>query len=170
MIGITNGLGTVYTADRYKVTINPGDSIRQQIIDILIARFATILISNGYKTDLGNNVTHWRTSRSIVPQSNLPHLGWEDADEDEDDVTIGQVDHALEITCKISAQSLDNVYAARADLIQLIGTDVKMSGLAGNTTPPVEQGSAEQLSKQTWAQEYKFIIEYPTDRFDEYTQ
>ena len=170
MIGITNGLGTVYTADRYKVPTDLGDSIRQRIIDVLTTRFATILISNGYKTDMGNNVTHWRSSRSDVPQAELPYLNWEDSDEDQVDATIGQTDHLLEITCKVSAQALQDVYDARSDLIKLIGTDVFMSGLAGNTSLPVEQGDVVQLSKQTWVQEYKFIIEYPTDRFDEFSQ
>jgi hypothetical protein len=168
MIGITNGLGTVYTADRYKVTTDAGDTIRKQIVDVLAARFATILITNGYKTDLGSSVTHWR--RAEVSQGNLPHLGWEDADETELDETVGQVDHLLTVTCRISAKSEDDVYDARADLIQAIGADVFMSGLAGNTTPPVEQGDAMQNAQKIWVQDYKFTIEYPTDRFDEYNQ
>lgn len=154
----------------YSVPTDPGETIRQQIIDVLTTRFATILIANGYKTDMGNNVTHWRASTADVAQAKLPHLGWEDANEDDLDATVGQVDHLLSITCKISVKTEADIYKARADLIKMIGTDVFMSGLAGDTTLPVEQGDVHQGSKKIWTQEYKFTIEYPTDRFDEYTQ
>jgi len=158
------------TLDRYAVPTDAGDTIRQQIIDVLTTRFATITILGGYKTDLGQNVTHWRASTADVAQAKLPHLGWEDANEDELDATVGQTDHLLSITCRISAKAEADIYKAKADLVKMIGTDVFMSGLAGNTTLPVEQGDVHQGSKKIWTQEYKFTIEYPTDRFNEFTQ
>lgn len=153
---------------RYAVPTSATDTIRQRIVDTLIVRFATILISEGYKTDLGENVVRWLETE--VDQDELPHLAWRDDDEDQDRNTVGQTDHMLVIDCKVSAQTEDDLYAARADLIQAMGTDPQLGGLAGDTFPPEELGLAEHMNKKLWTQSYRFRIEYPTDSFDEYSQ
>ena len=111
---------------------------------------------------------HWYDSQ--IEKNQLPALSWEDADANQTDETVGQVDNVLNITCKISANSRDDVYDARADLIKAMGTDVKLGGLAGNTTPPSEIGQVILNENKIWTLSIEFDIEYPTDRFDPYTQ
>lgn len=154
------------TVTKYSVDTDPNDTIRQRIIDTLITRFSTILISNGYKTDLGENVSRWKETQ--VPQEDLPHLAWRDDDEDETEATVGQIDHTLVIECRISTKTEDDLYAARADLIQAMGTDRLLGGLVGNTKPPEEVGQADHGDQKVWTQTYRFTLEYPTDQFDEY--
>ena len=158
----------VGTLKKYGVDTDPNDTIRQQIIDTLETRFSTILTTNGYKTNLGNNVSRWKETQ--VPQGDLPHLAWRDDDEDETEATVGQIDHTLVIECRISTQTENELYAARADLIQAMGTDRTLGGLVGNTKPPEELGQADHGDQKVWTQSYRFVLEYPTDQFDEYNQ
>lgn len=155
------------TLQKYGVDTDPGDSIRKQILDTLITRLETILIANGYKTNLGSNVFHWLDSQ--ITQDQLPAITVEDADEFQGDVTVGQVDHTVTVTMRISAQAKADFYNARADLIKAIGTDTTFGNLA-YAQPPSEIGQVELDQKKIWTQSYQVNFEYPTDRFNPYSQ
>jgi hypothetical protein len=52
------------------------DTIRQRIITSLDARLKTILVANGYQTDVGANIFDWRAE--ALEESDLPALIYRD--------------------------------------------------------------------------------------------
>ncbi|MBI5810444.1 MAG: hypothetical protein HZB21_04560, partial [Deltaproteobacteria bacterium] len=56
------------------------ESIRQKIINAIDAKLRTITIVNGFETDMGNHVFHWKASD--FAQSDLPLVEYRDVASD----------------------------------------------------------------------------------------
>ncbi len=169
---ITSGLGGVPEAQRYFVTTDANDTLRQRIVDTILARMATITIANGFKTDAGNNVFDWE--EFALDTDVLPALTFRDEPNDPEQATVGIVDNSM--TCTITAYGPRGTTSKAqgrlmiADVLQMIGTDDTYGGLAFDTLMPSEEPEFEQLEKDQYAASIIFVIQYNTDRFSAYAR
>ncbi len=144
-------------------------SVRQLIVDALIARLQTITTINGYETELGSNITEWRTEE--WQESDLP--GCDVRDPDESTEVKGQHHYNtinFEIEAKVqSATAPDVVRDVIADINKAIGTDPTFGGLAYNVTP-VENESIdfEKKDKSFGGVTMKLEISYRIKAFQPY--
>ena len=156
---------------KWYVEPTAGDTIRQQIIDAVDTRLKTILIANGYKTDAGNNVYHWLE----VPgaQEDMPFITYRDAGEVVEDVVVGEQWRTinLEIGAFNKGATVDQgMRSLIADIEQCIGTDLRWSGLAEDTTMVggAEDIEMEHKDKKLAGILLRFEIEYTAERFNAY--
>lgn len=145
------------------------DSIRQQIVDAILTRMQTILIVNGYETDLGNNVFEWRTTD--LQESELPGLIVRDVSED---VAVRGGNHVCTLNIEVEAKASGTTSATVirdiiADITKAIGTDINFSNLV-QETEPVENESLgfEQKDKKFSGATMRFNCVYVTNAFDPY--
>ncbi|OGP65794.1 MAG: hypothetical protein A3K22_00980 [Deltaproteobacteria bacterium RBG_16_42_7] len=117
------------------------DTIQQQIINAIDARFKTITIANGYNTELGaDKVFEWRETPIYV--NNLPVLTYRDtANEKIENGPIGFFRWSLTIEIEVEiasgAATLSNIRNVVADILKAAGTDKgTWNGLAEYTEQP----------------------------------
>jgi hypothetical protein len=106
-------------------------SIRQQIMDKIESRLGTILVSNGYQTDIGNNVFPWLLS---TPAS-LPAVVFRDMRRD----VTAHIESCLS-TVTVETEVFgaagftdDDIRAMIKDVVNAFGTDTTWDGLALDT-------------------------------------
>lgn len=146
------------------------DPIQQQIIDAIDTRFKTILVTNGYATNIGQHVTWWKESPLAL--ADLPGMNLKDPDE----IRIpgcGIYERTLNIQIEASVSGSDSPETARlieADIEKAIFVDNRWSDLASNTEIGASIKEAAQkenkISKVTLSME----ILYETKRGDPYTR
>ena len=148
-----------------------GDSLRQRIVAAVEARFATILIANGYKTDIGANVFIWKPLP--FQTSELPGMDVRDTDDTSEAQTIGEEVHTLplEVRCAVTGDaSMEDVRKIVADIKQCIGVDVTWGGLAQDTgLVQGGQGQVETAEKIVTGAVIKFGVTYTSERFNAYS-
>lgn len=142
-------------------------AIRQQLVTAVAARLATILIANGYRTDIGAHVEEWDT----VPMDRNVEtllLEYRDAEEDRVDETVGGQDMRLPVTIRIrtaGSASLAEMRKMVADVVKAIYVDVTWGGLANDTN---QDGPATMVKGQAAdtaaSAEARFVIEYSVSR------
>ena len=150
------------------VPVSATDPKRQQILDAVKARLQTVLIANGYKTDIGAHVTEWDT---VPMDQNVETMLLEYRDEEEDriDVTVGQQDMVLPVRIRNRTAGSTALAAMRnilADVaLAMISVDPTWGGLANDTN---QDGPATldkgQAADTVAAAEIVFKIEYSVDR------
>lgn len=144
------------------------DPKRQQILDAIAARLATILIVNGYKTDIGAHVEEWDI-QPLDPNLETIQIEYRDEAGTTGYEAVGQHLHTLPVTFRARVQNntagaaLETVRKACADLYQAISLDVTFGGLAQDTN---QQGDiAEEFdaaADSAAAAVVKYQIEYTT--------
>ena len=151
------------------------DSIRQQIVNAVKTRLATIRLSNGYETEIGAHVFEWLTQD--LQASELPCVEFIDPKCQTIQHVSNVQEHDLEVWLKITGEPGTNVAQwtrkAVADVWKMVGVDRKWSGLALTTypKPPPDDSDAlgfEQGNKIVSGADVKLIIKYRTRNFDPY--
>lgn len=144
------------------------DSIRQQIIDAFAARLQTITTGNGYETNLGSNITQYRTED--WQESELPGG---DITEGEESIVASGTDHIftlpLSLAIKVSgAASIADVRKVIADVTKAIGVS-KFSNLIETMTPVSnEEPDFDKRDKLFGGITMNFEVNYRTRAFDPY--
>ena len=126
-------------------------STRQQIVSAVIARMKTILVSNGYNTNLGNNVFDWKTSDWETQE--MPGLTVEDGSNNTEAWTLGNPRTGmakqtlnLEVLIKVESGTTpaSTLRGMIADVVNAMGQDITL-GLLNVWT---EQDKDESLLLQ----------------------
>ena len=144
------------------------DTIRQQIIDAIDARFKGILISGGYGTDLGSNVFAWR--RSALEESELDALTYRDAVEGTID-SAGEIEEKnLIINIEIFSTSPAQLRKCLADLEKAVNVDFSWGNLAILTSLKTNEMEVEQKDQVFAASGIAMEVDYLTVRGDPYTK
>jgi hypothetical protein len=144
---------------------------RQQIVTAIDTALKTILVANGYETNMGAAVTWW--APAPIEAVTLPAVNAKDTD-----VTIwrsiGEHGHDLTVSVDIFLQP---AYAtadvemrkAIADVTKCVGVDVSWGGLAQDTGLITENGlHIEQLEYCFAAVGLSFVVEFTTNAWDPY--
>jgi hypothetical protein len=104
-------------------------SERQEIIDVMMARFATVTIANGYRTDLGKKVTSWET-----PGADQDFDLWCDIRDSEakpEERSFQKHEHDLDFEVEVAKRSGSTGPTSRdlrkiiSDLLEAVGLDRK---------------------------------------------
>lgn len=146
------------------------DPIQQQIIDAIDTRFKTILVTNGYATNIGQHVNWWKESPLAV--SDLPGMNLRDPEESRA-LGCGIYDRTLSIEIEASVSGSDSPEMARlieADIEKAIFVDDTWDGLAGISDITGSKKEAEQKQNKVAKVRVAMQIEYRTTRGDAYTQ
>lgn len=153
----------------YPVSPSASDTIRQQIMDAVRIRFSNILVANGYKTDIGNNVFEWRDAD--IEAAKLPAIKYRDSDGSIEAITVGEVENHIKVEVEIStagSAGLDELRNAVADMTLAIGVDVTFGGLAQDTSLFNDNYSIEHVENKYYRAALSFDITFTTDRFNPY--
>lgn len=166
----TDGTEFTGTLLRYAVPTNPGDTVRQRIMDVVETRMGTILTSNGYKTNAGQNVYVWR-EEGIAP-AKRPAIEIRDVDVEKFNDTIGEVENHLTVQISIStaesASAMDQLRDIASDVVKAVGTDVNWSALAQDTELIAEPTDIEKLTQKALAATLSMVIIFITDRHSDF--
>lgn len=150
--------------------INAGDTLRQQIMDVVETRMATILTSNGYKTNAGQNVYVW--CEEGIPNSKRPAIEIRDVGVEKIEDTIGEVENHLTVQITVitteSATAMDQLRLLCSDVVKAIGTDVRWSTLAQDTLLVDEPTDIEKLAQKALAATLSMVIIFTTDRHSDF--
>jgi hypothetical protein len=98
--------------------------IRSQLVEKIQARLETIILANGYASDIGAKVFPWR--RTAMDAHSVPGIIFRDEEahlnneENQDEVAIGMWEHRLKLTVEIYFKSATPASVARTALNDLI--------------------------------------------------
>lgn len=146
------------------------DPIQQQLIDAIDTRFKTILVANGYATNIGQHVTWWKESPLAI--GNLPGMNLRDLEESRIP-GCGIYERSLSLEIEASVSGADSPKTARlieADIEKAIFVDNRWGGFASNTE--ILAAKKEAGHKQNKVAKIILSIEilYETVRGDPYTR
>jgi len=142
------------------------DSIRQQIITAIDTRLKTILTSNGYETNAGQNVFAWRDSALALEE--LEAILYKDRTEARTP-GVGIYEITLPLEIQIIATSPAQVRKILADLEVAVMSDETWGGLALNTEFETDEMEIEQKEYTFVASGIILPIEYRTSRGNPYS-
>lgn len=143
------------------------DSIRQQIMAAVVARFEGIKKASGYKTDLGLSIAHWRP----VPwqDADLPACTIRDTSAENLPATTRSFNNVitvdLDISCSSGSTTITDAYGIIADVFAAIGTDPTWGDLAFTTHVPENEIAVDQEDKIIAGVTIRMIIEYSAARW-----
>lgn len=146
------------------------DSRRQQIIDQLKTLLATVLISNGYKTNVGSNIFEWKSID--FQDSELPGIDVRDPDESVE--TKGGRHYytlTIEIEAKVSASTTTNqAREVLADIETLMGSNQNLGGLV-HLVRPVQNEllDFEKVNNKFGTVSMRLEVQYATKAFQPYS-
>jgi hypothetical protein len=149
------------------------DSKRQLICTAFDTGLKTILVANGYNTNLGAKVFEWRP----VPLelTDLPGVIWRDISEDDSAATTGTIgyhNHDLKVELKVITASGSTTPAEirklLADVQQMIGVNPTWGGLALRTNPVSNETAVEQAEKIIGGITIIVVIQYQTKKWNPY--
>ena len=147
-------------------------TIRQQIVEAVKARFATILSTAGFQTNLGSNLTVWNTTP--IMNRELEGIALRDTDDKYEDKISRHTDHTLRIDAEFHAKrgAATDVYLRNgiADINRAIGVDTKWSGLALNTKILGDQLIIDKTDKTIGGVQVQIEIESRTARYNQFSQ
>ena len=143
------------------------DSIRQQIIDAIDARFKTIKTTGGYKTNIGNNVYDW-LERDLA-DTELDALIYRDKSNGKNassqKIFDNKVRLEIEVKTKSAGATAEQVRMMIEDVYKVIGTDETWGGLAQKTNPSQDNINLEQADKIVGSGTIIVDIEYRTAKW-----
>jgi hypothetical protein len=146
------------------------DSRRQQIIDQIKTLLATILISNGFKTNVGSNVFEWKSID--FQDTEIPGVDVRDPNE-EVETRGGRHYYTLtiEIEAKVSASSTTNqAREVLADIETLLGSNQNLGGLV-HLVRPVQNEllDFEKVNNKFGSVTMRLEVQYATKAFQPYS-
>jgi hypothetical protein len=148
------------------------DSVRQRIFDAVGTRAATILVANGYQTDIGSRLTKWNTTP--ITERELDGVDLRDASETSEPQVNRHQDRTLivdfEVHAKKGAATAAFLRKAIADIEQMIGVDRAFGNLAKRTVPRGNEMIIDKTDRTVGGVQVKFAIEYRTLTLDPYNQ
>lgn len=149
------------------------ESVRQRLINAIDAKLRTVTIANGFETDMGNHVFHWKASD--FSQSDLPLVEYRDVACDV--VEGGPMGlHTFALTMEVEVVTAGGsatpteIRKAIADVYKVIGQDVQFGGLAINTEPTGDEIKVDQADRVIGGALIRFKVVYRTRLFDPYNQ
>jgi len=136
----------------------------QSVIDAFITRLQTITVVNGYSSDIGNNVSDWNLSKSIIDE--LPRVTVRDNDE----ITVtreivGQFLWEMPIEIHIELKGETALADSRKiidDVFQAIGTDITFGGLVDILEPGSFYMVGAQDEKKVFEIFFRFTATFQT--------
>jgi len=143
-------------------------SKRQEIMDLVDAKFKTISIAKGFSSDLGNNVFEFRDSP--IADEELPALSYGDISDDINDEETGN--HNLNLDVEISATGSTSPAAMREmiqDVLTAFAPKKADSALRALIIGAAYLGSdmfIEHEKKKYMKSRITFEISYQTDDWD----
>lgn len=175
------------------------DSLRQKLVDALLARLRAILVANGYETNLGRNVVEWRNLETqpwaegdFIDESGQSIVNVKDKAEPGDDSTI-QGRHSKDLQFELDVATKKAVASSALDpgtgdatltiahqVRKLIADIEKSLGGQGTwlTTVTIHKISALSVNDMDVTEagnvlghaRLQFSIQYSSRRFDPYQQ
>lgn len=143
---------------------------RQRIVEELISIFQKITKLYGHKTNLGSNITEWKTTNT--QEEDLPCMDVRDTSE-EVEVKGSLHYYKLTIELKAKVQASTSTQVAReviADVITIMGKNCTVNGLAYNVTPiENELLDFEKADKKFGTISLQFTVWYRTKAFQPYS-
>lgn len=143
------------------------DSIRQQLIDKIDARFKTITTANGYKTNVGNHVFDW-LDRDLN-RTELPSIKYKDPINEKSASTTklwnNELTVELELCAAAGTTAAEGVREIAEDVYKALGTDETWDGLATKTIPVGEVTDVEQLDQKVAMCALTIKITYETTKW-----
>lgn len=122
---------------------------RQEIVDAIRERLATIRTVNGYATDVGAHVFEWRGK--AMAESDLPAVAFRDTELKLRELTGGMQDVSLSVELIVvvsaGAQTMGMTRAAIDDVIAAINFDPTWGGLAWDTAVDAIETAADHESR-----------------------
>lgn len=146
------------------------DSIRQRIISSMDTRFKTILVTNGYQTDIGKHVFWWK--KTPFAQADLPGMNCRDRRQTKS-FGAGIYDNFLtvEIEAGVSGMvSTEDLRKILADIEKAIAIDETWGQLAGTTEIEDDEMNLEEDEQRIAGARMILRVEYTTLRGDPYTK
>ncbi len=150
------------------------DTIRTKIFNAVADRFKTILIANGYETNLGQKIYCWKATP--FDESQVPGMNLMDPKQDTQQAMAGVHEHTLHVEARVAVLTESPAAFVRsmiADITKAIGVDrnwtVAAVRLATDTDPVGDQMDTEHEGKSTGGACVKFKIRFRTSSFDPYT-
>lgn len=149
------------------------ETIRQQLVNLVLSELRKIKVANGSKTDIGKSVWEWRAIPFQTDE--LPALIFRDLDEPvANSETGGQRQKRLlhcQIVIAVSGEtSVETLRKILADVERAIktGRQTSWGGLAIETRPRISRLITEQESDRIAGGIVEFFIDYATLAFDSY--
>jgi hypothetical protein len=154
------------------------DPLQQQIIDAIKTRSATISVGNGYRTEIGSNVSEWKTKDwepgempgMTISDPDTGVSGWKLRTSGGVRKAIMRVEIAAAVEIAGSGQTNAAVMKvarnALADIYKMVGVDQKWGGLAIESKPTNHSLANEQAEKIIAGCRVTFDIEYRFLAFD----
>lgn len=146
------------------------DTIRQQIISTVDTRFKTILVANGYQTNLGDHVFEWRTKENPLSASELDGLIYRDTDEEKIEGAGSNFENTVKVEIEISSTSPSQIRKCLADLEKAAFVDRFWNGLAIRTRLSGNKSAKTQKENIFVASQVILEIDYLTVMGDPYTK
>lgn len=146
------------------------DPIQQLIVDKIDTRFKTILVANGYATNIGQHVNWWKESPLAI--ADLPGMNLRDRDESRA-LGCAIYDRTLNIEIEASVSGSDSPETARlieADIEKAIFVDDTWDGLAEISDITGSKKEAEQKQNRVAKARVMMEVQYRTVRGNAYTQ
>jgi hypothetical protein len=141
-------------------------SIRQQIMDALATRLATITTANGYQTSAGSKVFVWR--KHPVTPAEVPCLLVQDTDLARDyNRLVGQAENRLTVEIVAAAKGSTTAAEARAieaDIVKCLAGWETAGGLADWLLVEKTALVMEQHEEMVGAAQITVAIAYTTER------
>lgn len=143
------------------------DSIRQQIIDKIDARFKAIKTTAGYKTNAGNHVFDWLDHD--LADTELDAIIYRDRTNTKNassqKIFDNKVRLEIEVKTKSASTTAKQVRMMIDDVYKAIGTDETWSGLAQKTNPVEDNINVDQADKIAGSGTITVEIEYRTAKW-----
>ena len=148
-----------------------GTTRRQQILTAMALQLQTILVSNGYTTDLGAHVYEWDTT-PVDPGTELLRLEYRDAEESAGYIAVGEHYHKMPVEIRIICVQPTPLAVIRqmiADVTVAIGLDFTFGGLAIDTNLDdvwtTDKGQAADVATGASG---KMVVEFLTEPWNPY--
>lgn len=147
------------------------DSIRQQIVTAIETKLKTILTTNGYETNLGNNVYEfWEVPLEV---EELPGVIWKDKSEISTPLVSDLQERLLTIECILQAVGADAPKQLRkmiADIEKAIKSNIQWNNLAidSDAVSMTEAFEMEHKDRRIGACRIEFVVKYRTVYLNSY--
>ncbi len=146
------------------------DTIRQKLVSAAITRMQTILVTNGYQTDVGARVFDWPSN---LEASEFPCLGVFDleAQTTKDGNAALRTPHEMALQLRIYVSSGTPATELRkmiGDVQSAVGQDARWGGLAFNTAPKRDGFVIPKEAFEIAGAAVEVTIQFMTDTFNPY--
>lgn len=139
-------------------------SKRQQIVDAVKTRFATILTSGGFESNIGQNVNEWLLPSVAADKTQV--MSVEDPECSTEQRMGDSHEHTLTIEASVGIKAASVTPAelrkAIADMTKAIGVDRLWGALALDTNPVGSRIELNQTDKIVGVAQLTFEIKYRT--------